>query len=529
MFVASRLSQSRHNVYYLRFPLPRALHPDHKTTHIKLSLGTRNPSEALRLAKTLEYHAQTILSDVRLQGMTYQQIKTLLTEHFRQRLEESKRAMDENGRLPSGQVKALENSIQFGRQGLRTGDYVDNEGHRKNVEQFIDLFGLQHIASDAEKRKKFERELEKAFVSYCENVLAYDAALDVYDLTVPQSAKDTKAIAGKTFPIADVIEKYIEENTRTTKSWREKTEIERRGQYEVLCEIVGGEFDIQRFDAETARRVKDIVVKLPANRNKIAATRGLSLMDAIKVSGVKKISAKTINEYLTAYSSLFRWAEQQGYIERNFFSGLKPKNIGKDQKERNPFTSEQIAIMLHELENPSLNPHQYWGVLIGLYTGARLEEIAQLHLDDVKQEDGIWYFDINDKGATKTLKNKSSIRRVPIHPALFDMGFETYLNDLKKNKSERLFPTLQYNKKHGYSRSLGRWFNEKFIPHLFPNSGLTFHCLRHTVITHLRRSDNELPKVQDILGHTKESVTENVYNHGYTLKQLQAVIETLRY
>jgi integrase len=60
---------------------------------------------------------------------------------------------------------------------------------------------------------------------------------------------------------------------------------------------------------------------------------------------------------------------------------------------------------------------QFWVPIIGLFTGCRLEEICQLHLDDIRQERDVWVFDINDK-KEKRIKTPSAKRIVPIHPFL---------------------------------------------------------------------------------------------------------------
>jgi len=59
-----------------------------------------------------------------------------------------------------------------------------------------------------------------------------------------------------------------------------------------------------------------------------------------------------------------------------------------------------------------LDDHRYWLPILGLYTGCRANEVCQLHKEDLKEQDGIWYLDINDNGK-KSLKNRSSRRLVP--------------------------------------------------------------------------------------------------------------------
>ena len=66
----------------------------------------------------------------------------------------------------------------------------------------------------------------------------------------------------------------------------------------------------------------------------------------------------------------------------------------------------------------------YWLPIIALYTGARLEEIAQLRVTDVRQEP---YLDGNDREQFAwvicvmqeeglSTKNANSERRIPVHP-----------------------------------------------------------------------------------------------------------------
>jgi integrase len=92
----------------------------------------------------------------------------------------------------------------------------------------------------------------------------------------------------------------------------------------------------------------------------------------------------------------------------------------------------------------------YWLPLLGLFTGARLEELGQARVVDVKEAEGIHFLDISDAGEGKSVKTASSRRRVPIHPELERLGFLDYVEERKRAKDARLFPILKQN-------SYGRW------------------------------------------------------------------------
>lgn len=77
-------------------------------------------------------------------------------------------------------------------------------------------------------------------------------------------------------------------------------------------------------------------------------------------------------------------------------------------------------------------PFHYWAPLLGLLTGARVNEIAQLLLDDILAEDDVYYLNLeSDSESGKKLKNANARRKIPIHSTLIDLGFIDYVNALK--------------------------------------------------------------------------------------------------
>jgi hypothetical protein len=76
------LSASRHGIYYFRFTIPQALHPQHKASCLRVSLNTRCPRESLQLSRMLGYAGDQFIRHAGIQGMEYQQIRAVLQEHF---------------------------------------------------------------------------------------------------------------------------------------------------------------------------------------------------------------------------------------------------------------------------------------------------------------------------------------------------------------------------------------------------------------------------------------------------------------
>jgi len=80
--------------------------------------------------------------------------------------------------------------------------------------------------------------------------------------------------------------------------------------------------------------------------------------------------------------------------------------------------------------NQDAKPYRFWLLPLGLYTGARLNELCQLRVHDVIQDvHGVDLIDINDNGYNKSLKTGPSARQIPICSKLVEMGFLNFVEE----------------------------------------------------------------------------------------------------
>lgn len=539
----SYLCQSRHSIYYFRWPLPRSPSADGPARHLKVSLQTRDPKLALRLARQFGYLAQRVVAQGVQAGMRFEEIRAVLQKHFQDRLLALKARIAMDGRLDRLTLAALQNGAEDAQQALATGepmlgDTLRAPGEPDTVTRFIDRYELD-VALGSPQHAMLAEEVKRAYRDYCTAALAYNQSLEGYDfsesskatLAPPPAAEPTNKN-----PLKEVCAAFIEEGIRTNQ-WAPRPLGEKREHLGLLQEIIGPDISIENVTAENARQVKAVLQKYPKSRNKNPRTRNLSLTEAIELLDIEKLNVKTINNYLQSCSGLFSWAKTNGYIESNVFAGLtmrvNRRHAAKDG--RQAFLIEQTRLMMEELtinKRGLINlDHQKWGPLIGLYTGARLNEIGQLQLNDIRQQDGIWCFDFNDNGDGKRLKNDGSRRLVPLHPKLIELGFLEYIDTLRKQGESRLFPKLTYTTKSGWGRNLGRWFNEEFLVQLgIKSKSLVFHSLRHTVVTTLLQASVEEQIVKAIVGHSQSGVTQQHYfKKGYTLGQLKVALSKVPY
>ena len=94
--------------------------------------------------------------------------------------------------------------------------------------------------------------------------------------------------------------------------------------------------------------------------------------------------------------------------------------------------------------------HKFWLPHLGLFTGARVNEICQLNPQtDIRADvrSGVWFLDITDdseshKHVEKSVKTAGSRRKVPIHPKLLELGFLQYVERVKALGHTLLFPNF---------------------------------------------------------------------------------------
>lgn len=172
-------------------------------------------------------------------------------------------------------------------------------------------------------------------------------------------------------------------------------------------------------------------------------------------------------------------------------------------------------------------PERFWIPLICLFSGGRLGEVAQLHLSDIRTDDGIPCFDFNDTGE-KNLKTASSSRIVPIHSALLELGLMDYVERLRKEGKPRLWMNLKL-KREGFGQDVGRWFQRYGRKHISADKRKSLHSMRHTFITALNRAHVPEAIVAELAGHTHGNIDRDRYGHGFEVRQLKEAIEKLSF
>ena len=258
-------------------------------------------------------------------------------------------------------------------------------------------------------------------------------------------------------------------------------------------------------------------------------------------------SVANTNMKLSRLRTLLGWAYQNDLAQANVADGISVKVADSGKGKRLPFSLDELqAIFASPIYAKGDRPKRgkgeaaYWLPLLGLFTGARLEEIGQLRVSDVQHRtypdpDGKmlsgWFLHItestDERGQANRIKNAASERLVPLHPELERLGFVAYVQGLK-DQGGRVFPDLVPNI---YGRLTAKW-GEWFGPYMRKVCGVTdkrkvFHSFRHTFKDYTRRAGIAEGVQRQLMGHAGRDVADD-YGSGYDLHSLATAMATYR-
>ncbi len=335
--------------------------------------------------------------------------------------------------------------------------------------------------------------------------------------------------------ISELIRRYT--STRLADgAWKEHSLKDHTNRLENLVDILGDKAAATVM-REDMRELRDTLRQLPPSRKKNSKYRNKSIPDILTMSYSSTLSIKTVNIIVEAISSMYEWAIREHLLSYNPAKGLSIKDTQPDVDKRDPLSLEDIQKVFFNGDykiSAFANPAYYWAPLIGLYTGMRLEEICQLHCEDICQEpEGVWIFDIKEASEDglkdKILKNKSARRFVPIHEDLIKLGLLQLRDKHVAHKECRLFPELKKTpSSHKYGKQVGKNFSR-----LLAKKGIkgtkSFHSLRHSFSQFFKVRDLHNDMFRQIFGHEIAELAGRQYGERFSAKQCLRLIEMIKF
>lgn len=343
----------------------------------------------------------------------------------------------------------------------------------------------------------------------------------------------------KTASLKQIITEYTIDRESAGK-WKAKTREENLACYDNFLDFAGRDITCSDIDYHLVRTYRDTLKKLPANRNKSPEFRNKSIQELLALKVNNPMSATTVNKNLSRLSSLFKFAVKLGKMTTNPAEGLEISVKKKASELRSVYTHDELQRLFTSddyLNDSFKKSYMFWAIPIALFTGMRQTEIAQLYLDDIQNENGIWFIDVNDSAKDKKLKNLNSRRKIPLHDFLSkSLNLPAYVKSLQAKGQIRLFPELSHGR-DGYGQTVSRWYNGyvtgakrgyKRICGIKATkvAKKDFHSFRHTLIDHLKQKQVDPVLLHEFDGHSFGSMTMDRYGKEFRLETMYKKIVT---
>lgn len=445
-------------------------------------------------------------------------------------------------------------------EDARESERPENTDWKLVITNFLQQKGISYEAGrDGDEMigllKRADRETYRRTLKFLETGRAEEqdsffhgvhASTDLRSETLPQSGRTVGEICAK-YP------------TRKQSGRLAPATISRNEpQIRAFLEFFGPDRSLASLQHEDGEEFVRFLRTIPTNVKKRKQFDGLSLPEAARIEASlpankrKTLAPKTQKDTLNTALAILNYAQQIGWIDRIPFSG---KPLGDllpepDEKEVRSFTSDELTKMLSSEmflnERKKEKQARYWVTLIGLLHGVRQNEAASLLIEDIKEEDGVRFFNLrttDDLGkVVKRLKTTSSKRRVPLHKELIRMGFLDYV-EMRKARTELtpegkgfLFDELKPNPKtENRAKVLSQWFGrlrDKAIPDEREREGKSFHSFRHEVTDRVRALTESDEKRYALLGWTSDNEKKNAgygYGSGFSIASLKELVDQIAF
>jgi integrase len=249
------------------------------------------------------------------------------------------------------------------------------------------------------------------------------------------------------------------------------------------------------------------------------------------------------DKQLTILRTLLNFAIANDLTQNNAAVGIKVGERKNARAVRLPFDAGALqAIFSSPVYTENFRPKgcageaAYWIPLLALFTGARLEELAQLRPVDIYEdtyhdtddtERRVWVLRITNEGEGQGVKNVGSVRRFPIHAELLKRGFLEYVK--ARAALPRIFESLKVDKYGAEGAVFGNWFGKYLrIVCKVEDRRMVFHSFRHGFKDAAREAGVPEDVADAITGHAGGGVARRYGGLNYPLRPLVDAIEKIK-
>lgn len=534
-------------VYYVVMPVPTHLQKVLGRAQIWKSLGTKDADVMRRTAPAVIAEFQRQFAELEKSHYpTTDELRRLVQTYASDQIAEDAQYRAERGTLSPSAYEARSSMNQSGLAGMRSklarGDTSFAEGV---AEGLAEKHRLQVDPASSETQS-FVHDLARALVNIAEVRVERDRGR--FD------AKFTDPVLTTPIPEPTPQGEQVEELFKSFK--RQKTNLtEHTGDdYEVIfgyfVDFIGKGKPISAITKPVVRGWKEKLLSFPKFANNKREFKNLSFNDVFALNqklNKPVLGPKSVNKWLSVVGSFFKWAIREGHADTNPVDGLQIQ-IEKGHS-RDPFVISDLNKLFagplwtgcqgdtrgerHIPGTLLLDNHHKWLPLLGIFTGARSEELLRLRIDDVVKIDDVPCINITTIGG-RSLKTRNAKRIVPIHDELIKLGFLDLVECKRRGGEIDIFGSAKENNRNKrsseYSKDIGAYLKGVGLK----TDLLTYHSTRHSFMTYLEQAGLSKSSIQLLVGHDVQDTTDAYIHRNENTVRLgvegrKAIIDRLKY
>lgn len=215
---------------------------------------------------------------------------------------------------------------------------------------------------------------------------------------------------------------------------------------------------------------------------------------------IKTIAKTTAKRDLSFIRAFVAWAADD---ERQYCQAVLTFSIEAKGENYEYFNKDDLKLIFDNLPLHARNSWQFWIVILGLYTGGRIAELAGLRTEYISEKSEL---NVMRLAGTKT---DDSDRLIPIHPDLISLGFLSYVQHRRTYKQEMLFD-IKHNEQNGAGAQASKWFTTYKASIGLADRLKVFHSFRHTIVDLMNQASVGDKAGSQYTGHAGAGGVRNV-------------------
>ncbi len=167
---------------------------------------------------------------------------------------------------------------------------------------------------------------------------------------------------------------------------------------ETIFELLDVQY-VEQITFDNIKAVNALIYRVPKKwkeKNPDKRLLDVLLPDDVDSSDVRVMSATNICKYLTIFQEFLRFCRKERLLNEDMADIITKPIVDKNKNNWKPFTTPELLLIFNRKNYfkriKNSDNAKFWIPLISLYSGARLNEICQIRMEDIKNDNGIDYW-----------------------------------------------------------------------------------------------------------------------------------------